>query len=58
MEEILKLISGMDPKNALKEIAKGLKVIFPLLDEAARTRFFMELTGESKGDKVSSMVHL
>lgn len=39
MEEILELISGMDPESALKEIAKGLKVIFPLLDEAARTRF-------------------
>ena len=58
MEEILQLITRMDPKEALTEMAKGLKTLFPLLDEEARTRFLMELTGETQGDKVSSMVHL
>jgi hypothetical protein len=58
MEEILKLITRMDPKQASAEMAKGLKALFPLLDEEARTRFLMELTGESRGDKVSSLVHL
>ena len=48
----------MDPEEALTEMAKGLKTLFPLLDEEARTRFLMELTGESQGDKVSSLVHL
>lgn len=58
MEEIVKLITRMDPKEALAEVAKGLKALFPLLDEEARTRFLLELTGESQGDKVSSLVHL
>jgi hypothetical protein len=58
MEDLSDWITRMDPEEALDEISKGLKVLFPLLDEDARTRFFVELTGESHGDKVSSMVHL
>lgn len=58
MDEIRNLIARMDPREALAEIAKGLKTLFPLLDEEARTRFLMELTGDTQGDKVSSMVHL
>jgi len=48
----------MDPKEATAEMAMALKRIFPLLDEEDRTRFVMNLVGESEGDKVASMVHL
>lgn len=58
MEEMLKLVARMDPEKALAGIAKALKALFPVLDEEARVRFLLELTGESQGDKVSSMVHL
>jgi hypothetical protein len=58
MEEILKIVGRMDPEEALEEIAKVLKALFSVLGEEARSQFLWELMGESKGDKVSSLVHL
>lgn len=58
MHEIMKMVERMDPEEALAEMAKALRKLFPVLDEETRTRFLLNLTGESKGDKVSSMVHL
>ncbi len=58
MEEMMKIVSRMDPEIALAEIGKVLKVIFSALDEEARSQFLWKLTGESKGDKVTSLVHL
>ncbi|NTW35565.1 MAG: hypothetical protein HGB17_05460 [Syntrophobacteraceae bacterium] len=57
-EEMLKIISRMDPEDALVEISKVLKVLFSTLGEEARSQFLWELMGESRGDKVSSLVHL
>jgi hypothetical protein len=58
MEEIYKIISRMDPEEAMAEIAKVLKALFSVLDEEARAGFLLELIGKSEGDKVSSLVHL
>ena len=58
MEEMLKIVGRMDPEDALVEIAKVLKVLFSALGEEARSQFLWDLMGESKGDKVSSLVHL
>jgi hypothetical protein len=58
MEEMFEIISRMDPKEAMAEIAKVLKALFPVVDEEARAGFLLELIGESEGDKVSSLVHL
>jgi hypothetical protein len=58
MEEMLKIVGRMDPEEALEEIAKVLKTLFAALGEEARSQFLWELMGESKGDKVSSLVHL
>jgi len=58
MGQILKMIDQMDPEQALAEIAKAMKALLPVLDEEARTRFLLDLVGESQGDKVSSLVHL
>jgi hypothetical protein len=58
MDEMLKIASRMDPEVALIEVGKVLKALFTALDEEARTRFLMDLTGESQDDKVSSLVHL
>ncbi len=58
MEEMLKIISRMDPEEALAEISRVLKVLFSALGDEARSQFLWELMGESRGDKVSSLVHL
>jgi len=58
MEDMLKMVARMDPEEALGEIAKVLKVLFSALGEEARSQFLWDLMGESRGDKVSSLVHL
>jgi hypothetical protein len=58
MEQLLKMITRMDPEEALAEMAKALRGLFLVLDEETRTRFLLDLVGESQGDKVSSLVHL
>jgi hypothetical protein len=58
MGEMLKMVGRMDPEEALAEISKVLKVLFSSLGEEARSQFLWDLMGESKGDKVSSLVHL
>ena len=58
MEEMLKIVGRMDPEVALTEIGKVLKMLFSALGEEARSQFMWDLMGESKGDKVSSLVHL
>lgn len=58
MDPILKMVNGMEPEAALDGIGKALKSIFPVLSEESRSRFLMELVGESQEDKVSSLVHL
>jgi hypothetical protein len=58
MEEMLKIVGRMDPEEALTETAKILKVLFSTLGEEVRSQFLWDLMGESKGDKVSSLVHL
>jgi hypothetical protein len=58
MEEMLKLVGRMDPSEALTEMSKLLKTLFSTLGEEARSQFLWDLLGESRGDKVSSLVHL
>jgi hypothetical protein len=58
MEDLLKLVSRMEPEHALAQISSALKVLFTTLGEEARSQFLWELLGESKDDKVSSLVHL
>ncbi len=58
MEEMLKIINRMDPEEALDGIARVLNVLFSTLGEEARSQFIWDLMGESRGDKVSSLVHL
>ncbi len=58
MEEMLEIVGRMDPEKALAEISKALKVLFSALGEEARSQFLWDLLGESRGDKVSSLVHL
>lgn len=58
MEEMLKIVGRMDPEEALTEISKVLEELFRTLGEEARSQFLWDLMGESRGDKVSSLVHL
>jgi hypothetical protein len=58
MEEMRKMVNGMDPEEALAAISEVLKVLFSALGEEARSQFLWNLLGESRNDKVSSLVHL
>ena len=58
MEEMLQIVDRMDPEEALQGIAKVLNILFSSLGEEARSQFIWDLMGESRGDKVSSLVHL
>jgi len=58
MNEIEKVFSRLDPEDAAKQTAIALRQLLPLLGEEGRTRFIMNLLGETGQDKISSMVHL
>ncbi len=58
MDEMKKIIGLMDPEDALREVSAALKELFANLGEEARSQFLWDLMGESKGDKVTSLVHL
>jgi len=58
MSQIVKIMERMEPESALKEVGQALKTIFPVVSEESRGEFLLELVGESKSDKVSSLVHL
>lgn len=57
-DEILKIVDRMDPQKALEEMVRVLEVLFARLGAEARAQFIWELMGESRDDKVSSLVHL
>jgi thioredoxin-like negative regulator of GroEL len=58
MDKLFKIVSFMDPEEALAEITKVLERLLADLDDEARERFLMNLIGQSEGDKLSSLVHL
>lgn len=58
MNEIEKAFSTLDPEDAADKAAAALQQLLPLLGEEGRTRFIMNLLGETGQDKISSMVHL
>jgi hypothetical protein len=53
-----RLLIELPPEKAIKEIARIIKTIFPLLEEQDRIDFMTSLIGETGNDKVSSLVHL
>ena len=58
LERIQEIIESMDPREAASVMGVVLTDVFSLLDNDARLQFIMNLTGESGGDEVSSLVHL
>jgi hypothetical protein len=58
LDELFKIVSRMNPEEALAEITRVLERLLADLDDEARERFIMNLIGQSEGDKVSSLVHL
>ncbi len=58
MIDIRKIAGRMDPAEALAEISTVLKDLFAKMGEEARSQFLWDLMGESRGDKVTSLVHL
>ncbi len=57
MDKIKQLVACMDPEEAASEITSIMKKLFPLLREEVRLKFVESLVGDSRGDKVTSMVH-
>jgi hypothetical protein len=51
-------IEKLDPEQALKEMARAVKNLFPLLDQEARLNFVVTLIGDAGKDKVASLVNL
>ncbi len=58
MAEMRGILDRMAPAQALAEIAGALKNILPLVTEADRLNFVVNLIGGASDDKVASMVHL
>jgi hypothetical protein len=58
MAGIEEILEGMDPAQALHEIAGALKKILSLVTEEDRLNFVVNLIGGASDDKVASMVHL
>jgi len=58
MDELGKILGGMEPEEAAKAIAKAAREIFPLLDEEKRRDVITQMLGEPGEDKVVGLVHL
>ncbi len=56
--DLEKLLGGVDPAQALPELAALLKKILTLVTEEDRLNFVVNLIGGAGDDKVASMVHL
>jgi len=56
--QVLQMLAGLDPDQALAAVAAALKRLFPVLEDEARLRFLATLVGDTGGDKVASLVHL
>jgi hypothetical protein len=57
-DQIQELVNNMEPQEAATALTSVIKDLFPLLDEDARTRFVMNIIGDSGDEKVTSLVHL
>jgi hypothetical protein len=58
MAGIQEILKRMAPAQAMAEIAATLKTILPLVTDAERLNFVINLIGGAGDDKVSSLVHL
>ena len=57
-KKIEDFIAELDPEQALNEIARAVKTLFPLLDQESRLNFVVSLIGDAGTDKVASLVNL
>jgi hypothetical protein len=58
MATVQEILGGMEPEKALAEMGAALKKLFPLVTDADRMNFVINLVGSAGDDQVSSMVHL
>lgn len=58
MATVQEILGGMEPGKALAEMGAALKKLFPLVTDADRMNFVVDLVGSAGDDQVSSMVHL
>lgn len=58
MDKLLETLSNMPPEEALTQLTEVMGRLLADLDTDSRERFVMNLLQQSRGDKVSSLVHL
>ncbi len=58
MDDLQRAVENLDPETALSALAQATKRLLTNLGEEAHLHFLMDLLGEGRGDKLSSMVHL
>jgi len=58
MATVQEILGGMEPEKALAEMGAALKKLFPLVTDADRMNFVINLVGSAGDDQVASMVHL
>lgn len=58
MDELEKLLGGMEPEEAARAIAKAARGVFPLLGEEQRREVITQMLGDPGADKVVGLVHL
>lgn len=56
MDEIQKIISRMEPKEALDQLMETAKKLLVHLDDRERMDFVVNMIGEAGSDKIASMV--
>lgn len=56
MDEIQKIISRMEPKEALDQLMETAKKLLVHLDDRERMDFVVSMIGEAGSDKIASMV--
>ncbi len=58
MDKLLETVSNMPLEDALTQLTETMARLLADLDDNSRERFVANLLQQSKGDKVSSLVHL
>lgn len=58
MDEIARLLGGLEPREAARAIARAASGVFPLLDAEERRDIITNMLGDPDGDKVAGLVHL
>jgi hypothetical protein len=57
MQELLRVLKGLEPEEALAALAGAMGTLFAHVSEEARLKILLGLVGGAGDDQVASMVH-